>query len=283
MIYALVNGERRTAAPELRGAAAVCPLCEAPVRAYCGEQLVRHWKHVAVGDCDPDWRPGTSPWHLDWQAAFGEQFRERIIARLGVKHRADVQLSNGHIIEFQNTSITSETIARREDFYGDYMTWVFNGTEAFAQGRFKIHGDGTFTWRAARSTILRCNRPVFLDLDGENLLLLTGLDTYGHSDGISVSRYRDGTGTMYTRRQFIRHVFSGEQLAAPSHDWVYVAPQQVPSYRPQDPDHCKTSRPAPVSTRPVAGIENHTVATDFCAGCGYFHYTKGYHRQDCTA
>lgn len=253
------------------------------MRAYCGGQIARHWKHISVGDCDPDWAPGTSRWHLDWQGAFGEQFRERIIARLGVKHRADVQLSNGHIIEFQNTSITSETIARREDFYGDYMTWVFNGTEAFAHDRLKLHGDGTFTWRAARSTILRCNRPVFLDLDGENLLLLTGLDTYGRAEDGSVSRYRDGAGTMYTRQRFIQHVFSGEQLPAPSHDWVYVAPQEVPPYRPQDPDHCKTIRLRSTSQPRPASTENYTAATEFCSGCGYFHYTQGYHRQDCTA
>jgi hypothetical protein len=67
-----------------------------------------------------------SEWHMNWQNEFDKEYREIIHhGKLG-KHIADVKTKHGHIIEFQNSPISSKEILQREEFYGDKLLWILN-------------------------------------------------------------------------------------------------------------------------------------------------------------
>jgi competence CoiA-like predicted nuclease len=121
MQYAFIDGTRRKAFKQGRG---VCPLCEKPVIAHCGEIYVSHWKHQ--GRCDP-WSEPETEWHLGWKEEFPEEWREIVLKNneTGEKHIADIKTSEGVVIEFQNSSIQSSEICAREEFYQN-MIWVVN-------------------------------------------------------------------------------------------------------------------------------------------------------------
>ncbi len=124
MKYALVDNERREAEPKMRG---ICPVCSQPVIAKCGEYKINHWAHVAHADCDKWWESETD-WHRAWKNNFAPEWQEVIMrdAETGEKHVADVQTSDGLVIEFQHSSIKPEKQRSREAFYKK-MVWVVDG------------------------------------------------------------------------------------------------------------------------------------------------------------
>lgn len=122
MQYAIINGLRTTAEPKLK---AVCGHCLGVVQAKCGSKVVWHWAHVAAENCDSWYEPETQ-WHRDWKNNFGKDCSEISIVKDGVRHIADVLTKDGLVIEFQNSTISPETIVAREAFY-DKMIWVING------------------------------------------------------------------------------------------------------------------------------------------------------------
>lgn len=72
-----------------------------------------------------------SEWHLSWQRRFPEEYREVVIEKNGIKHRADICINNT-VIEFQHSPITGEEIAKRNNFYlycGYQIVWVFDATD----------------------------------------------------------------------------------------------------------------------------------------------------------
>lgn len=110
----------------------------------CGEHLIvkaenslavhKHFAHRKGTQCTDDWNYDMSEWHRAWQAKFPIECREVVKEKDGVKHRADV-LINQTVIEFQHSPITSEEIAKRNDFYrslGYQVVWVFD-----AEGQIK--------------------------------------------------------------------------------------------------------------------------------------------------
>lgn len=62
MLYALEDGEHRTARPQRGGK---CPGCSGDLIAKCGEINAWHWAHRA-NDCDP-WHEPESEWHIGWK------------------------------------------------------------------------------------------------------------------------------------------------------------------------------------------------------------------------
>ena len=69
-------------------------------------------------------------WHFDWQNNFPETNREVILYDdLKItKHRADIRLDDGFVVEIQNSFIAVEEVRQREDFYGKSgMCWILNG------------------------------------------------------------------------------------------------------------------------------------------------------------
>ncbi|MBN4062174.1 hypothetical protein JYU20_03145, partial [Bacteroidales bacterium AH-315-I05] len=110
--------------PSYSGQKAICPLCEGTIIGKCGEIYVWHWQHQHDRECDP-WKEHETDWHRKWKAKFPDDWQEVIIEHYREKHIADIKTSDGVVIEFQNSSISSSTIRIREDFYED-MIWVVN-------------------------------------------------------------------------------------------------------------------------------------------------------------
>lgn len=110
-----------------------CPVCGEPltIRATNSLAVKTHFAHKRGTICYDDWTHDMSEWHLSWQKQFPEQYREVVIEKDGIKHRADICINN-IVIEFQHSPITGEEIAKRNDFYiscGYQVVWVFDATD----------------------------------------------------------------------------------------------------------------------------------------------------------
>lgn len=124
MKFALVNGQRLEAQPNLSGN---CPACDHPMIAKCGNHRVRHWAHQRNHLCDPWWE-NEGEWHRAWKAEFPDAWHE-IVCRdeSGAKHIADVKTEYGWVIELQHSRISPEERRSRDAFYRQ-LVWVVDGT-----------------------------------------------------------------------------------------------------------------------------------------------------------
>lgn len=123
MKFALVNGQRQEAQPNLSGE---CRLCGSPMVAKCGEIRVWHWAHKGHRLCDPWWENETE-WHRAWKNQFRVDWQEVVhTAENGERHIADVKTGDGWVIEFQHSSIEPDERRSREAFYGS-LIWVVDG------------------------------------------------------------------------------------------------------------------------------------------------------------
>jgi competence protein CoiA len=124
MKYALANGQRQEAQPNLSGE---CPRCGSPVVARCGEVRVQHWAHRGRRLCDPWWENETE-WHRAWKDQFPADWQE-IVQHVqdGERHIADVETQDGWVIEFQHSNISPDERRSREAFYQG-LIWVVDGT-----------------------------------------------------------------------------------------------------------------------------------------------------------
>ncbi|QES88690.1 competence protein CoiA [Rhizosphaericola mali] len=110
--------------PKQRG---TCPCCDSIVIGHNGEFKIKHWQHYKRADCDSWFEPITE-WHLSWQNNFPIEYQEVYMENNGKKHRADIKLPNGIVIEIQNSPISPIEIEERENFYGvKNLIWVING------------------------------------------------------------------------------------------------------------------------------------------------------------
>jgi competence CoiA-like predicted nuclease len=133
LFYAL-NKDGQRIKPFLRGKG-FCPLCNAPVKAYCGEIYEWHWKHKTKNSCD-QWFEVETKWHRDWKNKFSSELQEvTVINSNGERHFADIKLNNGLVIELQNSPISPRIIRQRENFYKK-MIWILNANKFI--GNFKI-------------------------------------------------------------------------------------------------------------------------------------------------
>ncbi|MEQ8359310.1 MAG: competence protein CoiA family protein [Cytophagales bacterium] len=108
---------------------AICPTCGKVVYGRKGKIVSPYWTHSNIFDCDM-WSEPITQWHLDWQNQFPKEYQEvtMIDYETGEKHRADIRLPNGTVIEIQNSPIGIDEIESREKFYGkENMIWVLNG------------------------------------------------------------------------------------------------------------------------------------------------------------
>jgi competence protein CoiA len=100
--YALVNGQRQEAQPNLSGE---CPNCTGPMVAKCGEVRAKHWAHVGKRICDPWWENETE-WHRAWKGQFPADWQEIVHpGENGEKHIADVKTDQGWVLEFQHSHL----------------------------------------------------------------------------------------------------------------------------------------------------------------------------------
>ncbi len=123
MKFALVNGQRQEAQPNLSGE---CRFCGSPMVAKCGETRVWHWAHKGRRLCDSWWENETE-WHRAWKDQFAAEYQEIIHhAEDGERHISDVKTGDGWVIEFQHSSIRPDERRSREAFYGS-LIWVVDG------------------------------------------------------------------------------------------------------------------------------------------------------------
>ena len=124
MKYALTNGQRGEAKPDLSGE---CPYCNGRMVAKCGEVKIWHWSHIGRRICDSWWENETE-WHRNWKGVFPGDWQERVhIANNGEKHIADVKTDKGWVLEFQYSFLNPEERRARSTFYQN-LVWVINGT-----------------------------------------------------------------------------------------------------------------------------------------------------------
>jgi hypothetical protein len=123
MKFALVDGQRREAEPQLSG---TCPLDGHPMVAKCGEERARHWAHKGNHSCDPWWENETE-WHRNWKEHFPKEWQEKIHhAEDGERHIADVKTDKDWVIELQNSHIDPDERRSRDAFY-KRVIWIVNG------------------------------------------------------------------------------------------------------------------------------------------------------------
>lgn len=128
-----VNGNRISIENATKDNQYFCPICGEllTIRATDSLAVKTHFAHKRGTICYDDWTHDMSEWHLSWQRQFPEQCREVVIEKNGVKHRADICI-NDTVIEFQQSPITGEEIAKRNAFYlscGYQVVWVFDATD----------------------------------------------------------------------------------------------------------------------------------------------------------
>lgn len=120
MKWAIKNNEKILATPKQK---AGCPICNSEVISKCGKIKIWHWSHLSNKDCD-DWYEPESEWHRSWKNEFPKEQQEFTMG----KHRADIRTSQRYIIELQNSSISSNEIIEREEYY-KRMVWLLNGNK----------------------------------------------------------------------------------------------------------------------------------------------------------
>jgi competence protein CoiA len=114
MKYALVNGQRQEAQPNLSGE---CPSCASPMVEKCGEIRTKHWAHLGKRVCDTWWENETG-WHRAWKGRFRTDWQEVIHStENGEKHIADVKIDQGWVLEFQHSHLDPEERRARDAFY----------------------------------------------------------------------------------------------------------------------------------------------------------------------
>jgi competence protein CoiA len=124
MKFALANGQRREAEPNLSGQ---CPGCGKPMISRCGDVPLWHWAHKGRLLCDPWWENETD-WHRAWKNQFPADWQEVVHhhAETGERHIADVKTRDGWVLEFQHSHIEPDERRSRETYY-QTLIWVVDG------------------------------------------------------------------------------------------------------------------------------------------------------------
>lgn len=166
MQFAVNNlGCRVEATPGLK---AVCPDCEEEVISKCGKLKIWHWSHGKDSECSQWYEPETE-WHRNWKGLFSPSEREVVIERNGIRHRADIRLKNGIVIEFQHSPLSIDEIEKRENFYGGVI-WVIDSSPFF--DNFEVYNAdsgqyNTFRWKHPRRSWCAAGAPIMIDFEDE--------------------------------------------------------------------------------------------------------------------
>ena len=142
MKFALIDGQRQEAQPNLKG---ICVGCGSPTLARCGEVRVNHWAHLGQRRCDSWWENETD-WHRAWKNNFPSLWQEIVhTAENGEKHIADVKTNEGWVLEFQHSYIKPEERRSREEFYKK-LIWVVDGNRRIKDKKrfFEVVDDASY-------------------------------------------------------------------------------------------------------------------------------------------
>lgn len=188
------DGQRVEAA---RGVQAFCPVCGEALIARCGDVRVHHWAHLVDRDCDAWFEPETE-WHRNWKARFPT---DRVEVAMG-EHRADAVTAKGLVVELQNSPISVQEIAAREQFYG-CMIWIVNA-EAFVDRLFILKRLGSvhlsMRWKQMKVSWQYAKRPVYLDCGSYQVRHLLGGRTVRYRAGESAN----GNAELFRDNQLVR-------------------------------------------------------------------------------
>lgn len=171
-------------------ATSICPACKSKIKAKCGSIKVWHWAHASLATCDANWEP-TTQWHLDWQAKVHESLTEIIIGR----HIADIQLTDGKVVEVQHSNIPVEVVQEREAFYGN-MTWIFDGADFYDRLRItekEFDGDLShgFRFKRPRHYILAAKKfPFYIDFHENGVFRVKGIKVYTNNSDFTGEEYK---------------------------------------------------------------------------------------------
>ena len=92
------NRNRISIENAIKGNQYFCPICGEILTIRATESLAvkTHFAHKRGTICYDDWKHDMSEWHLSWQRQFPEQYREVVIEKNGIKHRADMYQWNSY-------------------------------------------------------------------------------------------------------------------------------------------------------------------------------------------
>lgn len=220
MQFALDNeGKRVYAEGAEREISYVCPLCGEPVILRRGEIKVAHFAHKSGHECCDGWHYDMSEWHLRMQMYFDEQYREVVVEKDGVRHRADI-LMNGVVIEFQHSSLSAEEFRDRNDFYlscGYKVVWVIDIYDKYEMSQAEITNEDTnklfMRWKYPRAYLRYAPCPSVKTLDVTIFLYWLGwMGGYEEEGYENVSRVEWSTKDEYGRPDFKRIMFSETEI-----------------------------------------------------------------------
>jgi hypothetical protein len=189
------------------GTIGFCELCHEALIPKCGSVKIHHWAHKSLKNCDPWWE-GETNWHREWKSVVPENFREIVVEKDGKKHRADILLQSGIIVEFQKSPLSLDERFEREIFYQKIL-WVIYFPKKKVDSIFKTErednriivdsfSEGFF------SSPHTC--PVFLDFnDGE----IFWISEFGPDNG---KRKRSLFGEIILKEDFVNNCLKGISL-----------------------------------------------------------------------
>lgn len=132
------DGKRVNANNAKKGVKYFCPMCRRGVTFRNCTLKMKHFAHTPDDPCIDSWHHDMSEWHYTMQEYFDEQYREVVVEKDGIVHRADV-LMNGVVIEFQHSPLSPEEFKARNDFYtscGYRVVWVIDVHSSYVKGDF---------------------------------------------------------------------------------------------------------------------------------------------------
>ena len=165
MWFALVEDQLEPpTATKQRG---ICPGCGDSVISKCGKLVKWHWAHESGVDCVADSEPMT-PWHRLWQDVVPQEWQE-VVGRDSsgvVRHRADIKLPSGLVVEVQHSPISFDSIRAREHFWQKHpsagrILWIRNGEDLGLEISSSSYGISLERWPLCREVISK--RAVYIE------------------------------------------------------------------------------------------------------------------------
>jgi len=137
------------------GARARCVVCGETLIAKCGQINAWHWAHEARSACMGS--AGEGAWHRAWKQWAANHGAE--VEMTTQPHRADIVWPDGRVFELQSSYLDAGDIRKREEHYGDRMTWIYRFTQGRWDRLWNI-GEGWFRWDRGAPSMTMHNRPV---------------------------------------------------------------------------------------------------------------------------
>lgn len=122
--------------------------------AKCGEINRWHWAHQGDAICTGE---GEGAWHRAWKQ--WSQNHGAVVEMSDHPRRPDIVWPDGHIYECQTDYIDAAELRKREQHYGESMTWIYR----WLPGRFdrlRNAGDGWFKWSRPAPSMALHERPI---------------------------------------------------------------------------------------------------------------------------